>query len=226
MKNEYIQIIQGLLTPYENKQEAIKMKQYMRNQYDFLGIRAPQRKQLVRFLIKEHGLPSEESFKTIIYELWALPERDYQSIALELIDRKSKQFKEDDIELIEDLITNKSWWDTVDWIASKHAGNYFLQYPENKWVITERWIQSDNIWLQRSAIIFQLKYKTDTDEAHLYDYITQCLGSDEFFINKAIGWALREYSKINPQSVLDFVDRTPLPKFSRTEALKVIKQKS
>lgn len=226
MRNEYTQAIHNLLIRYENKGEALKMKRYMRNQYDFLGLRAPQRKELVRSLIKEHGNPPKECFNEIIYELWGLHERDYQSVALELLDREIKRFKEDDIELLEYLITNKSWWDTVDWIASKHIGHYFQQYPENKKVITSKWIGSNNLWLRRSALLFQLKYKTLTDEELLYDFINQCLVSDEFFIKKAIGWALREYSKTNPKSVLIYVDRTPLSKLSKTEALKAIKKKA
>lgn len=189
MKSEYTQLIHDLLTKYENKNEAIKMKRYMRDQFEFFGLRAPQRKELVRTLIKNYGLPPEDNFNNVIYELWKLPERDYQSIGLELLDRKVKRFNVEDIELIEYLIVNKSWWDTVDWIASKHVGSYFQQYPQRKKIITGQWIDSKNIWLQRSAILFQLKYKTLTDEELLYDYITQCLESDEFFIKKAIGWA-------------------------------------
>src|SRR5699024_1198023 len=149
-----------------------------------------------------------------------------QSIALELLNQETKRFKQKDIELLEYLVTNKSWWDTVDWVASKHIGHYFQLYPENKKVITNKWIGSDNIWLQRTALLFQLKYKTLTDEELLYNHINQCLESDEFFIKKAIGWALREYSKTNPKSVLMYVDRTTLSKLSKTEALKAIKKKA
>lgn len=224
MNNEYIQVIHSLLMKYEHKDDAVKMKKYMRNQFEFFGLRAPQRKELVKILIKKYGMPPEEHFNEIVYELWELPERDYQSIALELMDRKIKHFKEKDVELLEYLIIHKSWWDTVDWIASKHIGAYFVQYPQNKKDITRKWIGSGNIWLQRTAIIFQLKYKKQTDEELLYSYINQCLGSEEFFIDKAIGWSLREYSKTNPQSVRNFVDKTPLSKLSKREALKVMKK--
>lgn len=87
MRNEYTQAIHNLLIRYENKCEALKMKRYMRNQYDFFGLRAPQRKELVKLLIKVHGNPPKGCFNEIIYELWGLPERDYQSVALELLDR-------------------------------------------------------------------------------------------------------------------------------------------
>lgn len=224
MNYEYTQIIHDLLLKYADSNEAVKMKGYMRDQYEFYGLRAPQRKELVKVLIQKNSNPPEDQFKEIIHELWELPERDYQSIALELLDRKIKHFKEEDIELLEYLVINKSWWDTVDWIATKHVGQYFMQYPQNKKAVTGKWIDSGNIWLQRTAILFQLKYKIRTDEEQLYSYINQCLGSEEFFINKAIGWALREYSKTNPQSVLEFVDKTPVSRLSKTEALKAIKK--
>ncbi|WP_152655462.1 DNA alkylation repair protein [Oceanobacillus sp. CFH 90083] len=224
MNQEYTQAIHDLLIENEDTEDAVKMKKYMRNQFAFLGIRAPERKVLVKSLLEKHGNPPEEHFQEIMYELWKLPEREYQSIALDLMDRRIKRFKEEDIELLEHLIVNKSWWDTVDWIASKHAGHYFLQYPKNIKSITGRWIASKNIWLQRAAILFQLKYKKQTDEDLLYNYINRCLGSEEFFINKAIGWALREYSKTNPESVLEFVHQTPLARLSEMEAMKVMKK--
>lgn len=225
MMNEYIRLIKTLLLSYENQDNAVIMKKYMRDQFAFIGMKAPQRKELVRKLIKLNGIPSEDEFPSVIAELWQAPEREYQYLALELLDRKMKHFEEKDMEWLENLIVNKSWWDTVDWIASKHIGSYFMQYPGNKNDITRRWIDSNDIWLKRTAILFQLKYKTRTDEKLLYAYINQCLGSTEFFINKAIGWALREYSKTNPQSVINFVEQTPLTKLSKTEALKVIKKK-
>lgn len=112
------------------------MKSYMRNQFEFFGLRAPRRMELVGSLIQIYGLPPEECFNNIIYELCELPERYYQSIALELQDQKVTGFKEEDIELLEYLIINKSWWDTVDWIAFRHTGLYFQQYPEYKLEIT------------------------------------------------------------------------------------------
>jgi 3-methyladenine DNA glycosylase AlkD len=111
MKSQYIKHIQSKLIKYENTKDALALQKYMRDKFKFIGLRAPQRKELVKSLIREHGPPSENQFNDLIYELWELPERDYQSVALELLDDKAKKFKEEDIQLLEYLIINKSWWD-------------------------------------------------------------------------------------------------------------------
>ena len=132
---------------------------------------------------------------------------------------------ENPIEFIEFMIVNKPWWDTVDWVASHHAGTYFKMFPHLIREKTGAWMNSENIWLQRSALLFQLKYKRHTDEKLLFDYILKLKDSKEFFIRKAIGWALREYSKTAPESVVHFVETTELSGLSRREALKWLKRK-
>ncbi|WP_018923619.1 DNA alkylation repair protein [Salsuginibacillus kocurii] len=224
MNHLYTQRIHSKLVEHGTQDQAIGMKKYMREKYDFFGVKATPRRKIVREVMKEYGPPPEKEFSKIIKELWGLPERECQYAALDILDRR-KEFKDKDIQLLEYLITHKSWWDTVDWIASKHAGAYFQHYPQHIQNITGHWIQSNNFWLKRSAILFQLKYKQDTDEEILYHYINQCLGSEEFFINKAIGWALREYSKTNGPSVVQFVNQHNLSQLSRTEALKYLKAK-
>lgn len=121
------------------------------------------------------------------------------------------------------MITHQSWWDTVDFIATKLLGAYFKTYPEEKEKYVNKWLKSNNIWLQRSALLFQLKYKTDLDTVLLSCTITSLLGSKEFFINKAIGWVLREYSKSNPEWVIDFVNENHLTALSKREALRLVK---
>src|SRR5690554_1212022 len=178
MDHLYTQQVHCKLKQHANEDNAFQMKKYMREKFDFFGIKATPRRQLIRELIKEFGQPAEDEFTEIIKELWDLPERECQYAALDLIDRK-KVFKERDIDLLQFLIVNKPWWDTVDWIASKHAGAFFQQYPLHLLEITGRWNQSDNLWLKRDSILFQLKYKDVTDEELLYSYIKQCLGSNE-----------------------------------------------
>src|SRR5699024_9475553 len=111
--------------------------------------------------------------------------------------KNKKLLKECHITLIEHIITTKSWWDTVDAIATHLVGELFAKYPH---LITEKgdnWLRLENIWLQRSMILFQLKYKEKTNEDLLYSIIKQLKHIDEFFIQKAIGWSLREHSKTN-----------------------------
>ncbi|MFT6151359.1 MAG: 3-methyladenine DNA glycosylase AlkD [Flavobacteriales bacterium] len=120
------------------------------------------------------------------------------------------------------MITNKSWWDTVDLITTNLVGNYFKLFPEQIIPITKIWMESDNIWLQRTCLIFQLKYKEEIDTDLLTDYILQLKDTKEFFINKAIGWILREYTRTNPEWVIDFVNKHELSNLSKREALKLI----
>jgi 3-methyladenine DNA glycosylase AlkD len=204
---------------YTDETNAPQMEKYMRNQFSFLGIKAGKRRELFRSFVREHGLPLEENFFLVIHELWEQTEREFQYIALDLLDKR-KVFEPEDIENLETLVRTKSWWDTVDWLATKIIGRYFRQFPEHIPAITERWIASENMWLKRSAILFQRGYKEQTDTQRLIHYIKQSLGTNEFFIDKAIGWALREYSKTDAQFVIDFVEEHELSSLSKREALK------
>jgi len=124
--------------------------------------------------------------------------------------------------LAEWLIINKSWWDTVDSLASNCVGTYFRFYPEKIEYYNSKWITSDNMWLNRTAIIFQLKYKKDTDFELLKNNIRHHSHQREFFIKKAIGWSLREYSKVNPSAVIKFIDENELQNLSIREASKYL----
>jgi 3-methyladenine DNA glycosylase AlkD len=131
-----------------------------------------------------------------------------------------KQWKEQHIEEIEWFITTNSWWDTVDHLASNVAGTYFTKWPENKYDLINHGNQSNNLWLVRTSIIFQLKYKNKVDA----DLLAQCIlphrNNMEFFIRKAIGWALRSYAEVNPTWVIQFVNDNELQPLSVKEALR------
>ena len=126
------------------------------------------------------------------------------------------------MEFLQGIITNKSWWDTIDPLATVVIGDLAGRYPQIVQEHIEGWSDHANLWLRRTAILFQLKYKARTDENLLYRFITRNETSKEFFIQKAIGWALREYSKTNPESVRDFMNRTPLPRLSVREGSKYL----
>jgi 3-methyladenine DNA glycosylase AlkD len=205
-----------------NPENAIGAKKYMKNQFEFLGINAPIRYEILREFFKENGLPEITGLKKIVFELWEEPEREYQYIAIELIRKRVKNLREEDIIWIEQLLERKSWWDTVDALSAWICGFYFQKYPAMTEVVTEKWILSKNIWLQRSALLFQLKYKKQTNTILLTRYIEHLIGSREFFINKAIGWILREYSKTNKNWVLKFVESHSLAPLSFREATKYL----
>jgi 3-methyladenine DNA glycosylase AlkD len=121
---------------------------------------------------------------------------------------------------MEYCITNRSWWDTVDFIATECLGPYFKMYPKHILRITKQWNQSTNMWLQRSSLLFQKNYKKDTDTKLLSEYILNLTSSKEFFIQKAIGWMLREYGKTDAAWVVNFVNKNELAPLSKREAIK------
>jgi 3-methyladenine DNA glycosylase AlkD len=217
--------VTGIRRDYEklrNAERAVPMQQYMRNQFLYLGMMTDERRKTGNEYIRKHPLPDHDSMHAIVKELWELPERDYQYFAIELIIKCRKNWTKNDIELFEWLIVHKSWWDTVDFLANQVVGPWFKKYPQAIKAVTKKWNRSDNIWLQRMSILFQLKYKSDTDLELLYDYIQHLKRSKEFFVQKAIGWILREYSKTDPAEVMRFVRETELSPLSRREALKAI----
>ncbi len=230
MKKAYLTPLKELFETHANRENAEHMKRYMRNQFEFFGIKTPNRKALQTEFLEKNGFPPDELLLPVIKELWELPQREYQFFAVGLMEKVLKSRKplpkplQEMIALFEYLITTKSWWDTVDGIAIRLMGLFFQKHPGFIKPFTAKWIQSDNIWLQRTAILFQLKYKEKTDEALLFNTIKQLTDSDEFFIQKAIGWALREYSKTYPQRVTKFVQETQMAPLSKREALKVVKK--
>ncbi len=225
MTDLYIANLKALLIQNADQDNAHKMKKYMKNHFEFLGIRSPELKALTKQFIQEYGLPEKEIFKQTIDELWRLPEREFQYAALTLLNKKKKELSKEDIPFLEKLVTMKSWWDTIDSISPNLFGSVFNENPELIKKYTKKWVSSDNIWLQRSAILFQLKYKEKTDTAVLFDCITALADSKEFFVRKAIGWALREYSKTDAETVIQFVKAHNLSPLSEREALKVLKRK-
>lgn len=224
MRN-YLQPLSEMFLQAANPADAVFMKKYMLNQFEYFGIRSPKQREIRRKFLNIYGLPGTSEIASLVKELWQQPEREYQYFGVDLSERMLRKLDESAIEVIEFMIVNKSWWDTVDWVASHHAGMYLIKYPGLINDTTETWMSSGNIWLQRTALLFQLKYKKDTNETLLYSFILRLKDSREFFIRKAIGWALREYSKISPASVLSFVENNSLSGLSHREALKWIERK-
>jgi len=205
-----------------NQENSKNMCAYMKNKFDFIGLKSKKRRDLVRAYKKSNDYFSLEDLYKDSKEIWSLNEREFQYIYLDFLKKYKKKLTKDSIAVLEYLITNKSWWDTVDLIAAHLVAELFKKYPILIKKYHEKWQNSNNIWLQRSLILFQLKYKEDTDEALLFQIINENLGSKEFFINKAIGWALREYSKTNRDVVATFVNNTKLSNLSKREASKYL----
>ena len=197
------------------------MKKYMRDQFEYLGIKTPESVALQKEFYAKNGLPKIAELDTILRDLWMLPHREFQYVAVGLLGRCEGQIPAKFIKTIEYLIVTKSWWDTVDSIAGGAVGVHFLRFPEVRETYLPKWRASDNFWLRRTTILFQLGYKQNTDFDLLCDIIRENLRSKEFFINKAIGWALRQYARTDPKAVKKFVNATKeLSPLSRREAMK------
>jgi 3-methyladenine DNA glycosylase AlkD len=201
---------------------AESSKHYVRDQYEFLGLDAKKMRSLLGEFIKEYGYPASDKLGELARTLWKMTEREYQNAAIEILRKKTKLLRKTDIVWIEELIITKSWWDTVDGLAVLICGDYFNLFPEQIVPVTGKWINSGNIWLMRSALLFQLKYKSATDTDLLSRYIIQVADHKDFFIRKAIGWILREYSKKHPAWVKSFVEKNSLSGLSYREATKYI----
>ena len=184
---------------YNNKNEelAVPMAKYMKNKFVFLGIKKPEREALTKDFLRESNKTKEIDWD-FINKCFELPEREFQYLAITYMDIVKDLFSVDDMDRIEKLIITKSWWDSVDSIAPI-VGYICAKFSEVRDLYLEKWICADNIWLKRVSILFQLKYKEKTDTEFLGRAILKNSNTKEFFVDKAIGWALREYSKTNKE---------------------------
>ena len=221
-----LQNIQNALESARNEARAIPMRAYMRDQFPFLGIASPMRKNLVKTALLETQELKKPIDENLILELWHLPEREYQYAACDYLAWQRKKLELKHLALLEKLIFKKSWWDSVDGLVH-NVGAISFKFPEAIPTL-ERWSKSENFWLRRAAILHQLGLKSKTDETRLFKFILENASETEFFIRKAIGWALREHSYINPEAVKNFVldHQQELSSLSKREALKGLDRKA
>jgi 3-methyladenine DNA glycosylase AlkD len=221
MAHPYITHIKKEFAACANAAKAAGAKAYLLHQFEFYGIQTPERRKICKNFYKNNSVTSHATLVTIIKEAFAAPERELHYFAIELLAYHHKLWTPKTITIIEWMLTHKSWWDSVDSTNSNVIGKYFIQFPSLLESTTNKWNQSNNFWLQRMSILFQLQYKEKTNTALLEKYIVNCLGSNEFFINKAIGWALRAYAYTHKKWVIRFVkDHPQLSNLSKREALK------
>lgn len=194
---------------------------YLRDQFLFYGLKMPTWRKLSQQLIKNHPPLSESDLISLVQYCYQSPYRELHYFSLQLIEKHIHQLSPSFLSTLEQLILSNSWWDTVDWI-SKLVGIHFKRYPNLIHPTTDSWIQSNQLWLQRVCLLFQLHYKFDTNAKLLFHLITQVSSSDQFFLQKASGWALRQYSKVNPEAVTSFVNSSTLSNLTRKEALRLI----
>jgi 3-methyladenine DNA glycosylase AlkD len=198
---------------------ATAMTAYMRGQFRFLGIMTEPRRRLDRQLLAGLPAPQEHDLAATALACWDLTEREYQYFAVGWLARHATLLTPGFLQTARRLVTTKSWWDTVDALASNVVGSIVARHPASAAVMDE-WAADDNLWVARTAILHQLRRKASTDTDRLFGYCADQAGHQDFFIRKAIGWALRQHAKTDPAAVRAFVATTTLSPLSTREALK------
>jgi 3-methyladenine DNA glycosylase AlkD len=218
---DFISELTSKLSELKNIENAKSMQAYMKDNFVFLGIKTKERRVILQNLWKKHQQEIKINFRAIAWELFNKKEREFHYCGVEIMIKEAKKkYTIEDIELIEKFIITHSWWDSVDFIAKYILGNYLRQFPNETYVVIERFSNANNMWLNRSTIIFQLDYKATTNFELLISECEKHKESNEFFIQKAIGWALREYGTFNPKGVIHYVENTNLKSLSKKEALR------
>lgn len=220
---------------HKNEENAEKQAAYLRHQFEFIGLKTPERRLLAKDFLKEKKGDKQIDWE-LVFEFWNLPEREFQYLALDYLHQMKKWLIFDDMEKIKKLTVSKSWWDTVDALdelvghllltgRKQATENDSTAYEQVKTLVKE-WAQAENFWIRRIAIDCQLSFKNQTDlELLSYNIEKNLLGSsfaEEFFITKAIGWALRDLAKTNSAWVIKFIEEheNKMAKLSIREASK------
>lgn len=215
--------LEKLLVSCADEGNAVAMKAYMKDHFEYYGIKSPLRKELQKTFVKEWVKLDSDQFKSLINTLWEKQQREWQYIAMDTLKGYLPKMDESYIDFVEDLICRKSWWDSVDFLASTCIGKLVERSPKLRDEYIEKWINSKQLWLERTAIIHQLKYGQQTDAALLEALIEIKKEDHRFFIQKAIGWSLRQYSKYNQIAVMEILsNHTELSGLAIREARKYI----
>jgi 3-methyladenine DNA glycosylase AlkD len=218
--------VEGALRPLADADRAVPMAAYMKHHFEFLGVMSPARRTAQRAALKAIAKPTEAQLGDAVLLLWQFDEREFQYAAIDLLGTFNKLCTPTFLTSVaQELIVTKSWWDSIDGLVSAIVEPLVQRNPSLVAVLRD-WIDSDNRWLARSAILHQLHRKETTDVALLFEFCERRAHDREFFIAKAIGWALREYSYVDGPAVEKFVSaHTELQPLTRREALKALNRR-
>ncbi|MEU6251959.1 DNA alkylation repair protein [Streptomyces sp. NPDC047043] len=202
---------------------AAPMRAYMKDVAPFLGLTTPVRRALSRTVVEGLPRPDEVDCTAIALRCWQLPEREYHYFAVDYLRRHARACSSGFLPVARHLVTTVSWWDTVDALAAHTVGALVTADPKLT-ADMDRWIVDDDLWVARTALLHQLRYKERTDTERLFGYCLRQSAHPDFFIRKAIGWCLREYAKTDPEAVRAFLarERGRFAPLSVREALKNI----
>ena len=225
LRNSVIAALSAAADPVRAPQQQA----YMKSDMPYFGVGVPQCRRIAGAVFRAHPLPDAGAWEAAILDLWrraAHREERYAAIELLLFRRYAGWLEPARIPLVEELVVTGAWWDYVDAIAGRGMRAMLSAHPRPVKSVLREWAQDGSIWKRRTAILAQLRAKGATDTKLLADTIRPSIGESEFFLRKGIGWALREYSKIDPAWVMGFVGGHPgLSDLSRREALKHLERK-
>lgn len=185
---------------------APAMRAYMKDVAPFLGLAAPVRRALSRTVLKGTALPTERDCAAVALRCWRLPEREYHYFAVDYLRRHVDRCSSAFLPVVRHLVTTVPWWDTVDLLAAHVAGG-LVAADRGLTADMDAWIEDDDLWLVRTALLHQLRHRERTDTGRLFGYCRRQAGHEDFFVRKAIGWCLREYAKTDPDAVRAFLAR-------------------
>jgi len=228
MKNQITQFIKHQLQGLESKKNAQAMAAYMKTTMPFYGVKATERHRIAKQAVKQYPIQSQKEYLEVVEKLWNQPHREEKYIAISIARAYPQYVNMFAISLFEKMIREGAWWDFIDDIAVHLIGYILSKHPSHILPIIELWINDSNLWIRRTAIICQNKLKNKTDQKRLFSFCLQCAHEKKFFIKKAIGWALREHAKTEPQKVYDFVvkNRERLSNLSHKEAIRDLIKKT
>ena len=206
---------------HKNEEQARQMSKYMLNKFEYIGIKTPERRKIFKNFFKEYKNEEKIDWE-FVNKCWENKYREFQYIAADYLKNMKDKLTRDDIPKLKQLILKKSWWDTIDNLDMTIGALALKDSNVNK--ILLEWSIDENIWLRRIAIDHQLLRKEKTNTELLEKILKNNLGQAEFFVNKAIGWALRDYSKTNPEWVKNFIEKNKekMAKLSIKEASKYL----
>ncbi|MCO5275223.1 MAG: DNA alkylation repair protein [Flavobacteriales bacterium] len=216
----YLVPLRAAFHSHAHPANAAAMCAYMKDHFPFFGIKAPERRALQQEHVRLHGMLKLDQLPVMARSAFAQPERELHYAAVDLLVKRAKELGPEHLPLLEELITTQSWWDTVDALAVHVVGAVLKKYPSAIEEWNDRWVESNDLWLNRTAILFQNRWKQETDQVLLFANIDRHAARTDFFIRKAIGWALREYGKTDPGVVLEFVRSRKLSPLSEREAVR------
>ena len=210
-----------LFFAHRDPARAEQMSAYMKNRFPFLGISSPERRRLMQMALSGLPRPDEHDLAHLARLCWTSPEREFQYAAIDQLRKAAKRLPEEFLPELRRMIVTKPWWDSCDALAGTVVGGIVRRFPDST-LVMERWITDDNLWLRRAALLFQLKWKEACDQERLFRFCLLTMAEKDFFIRKAIGWALRQHARVAPEPVTRFLveNRDQLSGLSFREAAK------